>query len=458
MVNEGIGRMREERLSARVHRGEWPLVVLMFAYFFAVITTFWILKPLKKGLFVGYYETTGQSFDALGWQLSGPQAELLAKIGNMLVVFVAAVVFTWLARKLRRQQLTYVFGALCLGGFLMFFFLLPHAGELTAWSFYIFGDVYNSLMVATFFAFLNDSYAPQEARRLYGPIILGGVTGGTVGSVLVRAEIERYQSSTWMIICAAITVLVVVIAALAGRLVAEKCRSRGVEVRGETPQPVRGSAALEGARLVCRSRYLLAIVGLVGLYELVSTVVDYQFTATVVHYVAGDPTKHISTVYAITNTVALLVQLFLTANIMSRFGVRTALLVMPALIMGVSGVFLVLPLLWFGSSLNVVDNGFNYSLNQSARESLYTPLGRDEKYKAKAFIDMFLYRTAKVVGVCLALALGACFEEFTAVRWLSVAAIALTFLWIAVARFAGTEFARLSKGRQDCSDPPHATD
>lgn len=454
MVTGNFGAMKEERLAARVHSGEWPLVILMFAYFFSVITTFWILKPLKKGLFVAYYQTSGQSFDVFGWQLSGPQAELVAKIGNMLVVFVAAVVFAWLARRLRRQQLTYVFGAFCLCGFLFFRILLPEAGELTAWSFYIFGDLYNSLMVATFFAFLNDSYSPLEARRLYGPIILGGVTGGMVGSVFVRAEIERYQSSTWMMICAAVTVVIVVVAALAGRLVAQKCRSRHVEDPAVVPQPARGSAALEGLRLVLRSRYLLAIVSLVGLYELVSTVLDYQFTATVVHYVVGDPTKHISTVYAITNTVALVVQLFLTANIMSRFGVKVALLVMPALIMGVSGFFILLPLLWFGSALNVVDNGFNYSLNQSARESLYTPLGRDEKYKAKAFIDMFLYRAAKVVGVCLALALGACFEEFTAVRWLSVATIALAFLWFKVARYAGSEFATLSRGREGCEDSP----
>jgi len=133
-------------------------------------------------------------------------------------------------------------------------------------------------------------------------------------------------------------------------------------------------------------------------------------------------------------------QLFLTANIMSRFGVRAALLVMPCVILGASGLFVVLPILWVGSSLNTADNAFNYSINQSARESLYTPLTRDEKYKAKAFIDMFLYRTAKVVAIGVALLAGACFEEFTAVRWLSVVTIGLVCVWIAVARYAGDRF------------------
>ena len=434
--------MTAERLIARIHRDEWPLVILMFCYFFAVITTFWILKPIKKGLFIDFYRSGGGTLQILGWQLTASQAELIAKVGNLVVVFVAVVVFTMLARTLRRQQLTYVFGAFCLAALLFFRIVLPGAGELTVWSFYIFGDLYNSLMVATFFAFLNDSVSPAQARRLYGPIILGGVCGGAFGSMFVLAEIDHFVPSTWTLICVAITVLVVALAALAGRVVSRR-RGLANDVTPALPvAPRRANPALEGARLVFRSRYLLAIVSLVALYEVVSQLLDYQFTATVAHYTTGDTATHFSTVYAITNGVALFVQLFLTANIMTRFGLRVALLVMPCLILGASGLFVALPILWVGSSLNTVDNAFNYSINQSARESLYTPLTRDEKYKAKAFIDMFLYRAAKVVAIGVALVVGACCQsgEFTAVRWLSVATIGLACVWIAVGWYAGGRF------------------
>jgi AAA family ATP:ADP antiporter len=116
------------------------------------------------------------------------------------------------------------------------------------------------------------------------------------------------------------------------------------------------------------------------------------------------------------------------------------------LILGASGLFLLMPILFIGSSLNTVDNGLNYSINQSARESLYTPLSRDEKYKAKAFIDMFLYRLAKVVAIGVALLLGACVgEEFTAVRLLSFLTIALAVAWVFIARYAGNQFRSLSE-------------
>jgi len=437
--------MAAQRLSARVHRGEWPFVVLMFFYFFAVITTFWILKPIKKALFIDYYKIGGHSFDLFGWQLSGPQAEMIAKIGNMVVVCFAVLIFTWLARTLRRQQLTYVFAAFCFVVLLMYRALLPDAGGATVWSFYIFGDLYNSLMVATFFAFLNDSVSPLDARRLYGPIILGGVTGGAFSSFFVRAQIDNFAPSDWALICAGIMVLIAVVAAAAGRWVDRPGASTPSATPLHVEEQKEAGVAFEGARLVFRSRYLLAIVGLVGIYEIVSQLLDYQFTATVVHYVTGATGQHFATVYAITNIVALVVQLFVTANVMSRFGVKAALLVMPIMILGASGLFLLLPILWVGSSLNSVDNGLNYSINQSARESLYTPLSRDEKYKAKAFIDMFLYRTAKVVAVGVALFLGAVVDEFIAVRLLSFVTIALAVVWIGIARYAGNRFREMTE-------------
>ena len=47
-----------------VKRDEWPQVLLMFSYFLLVIATFWVLKPIKKSLFLGYYQASG--FDLAG--------------------------------------------------------------------------------------------------------------------------------------------------------------------------------------------------------------------------------------------------------------------------------------------------------------------------------------------------------------------------------------------------------
>jgi len=155
-----------------IKKEEIPLSITMFSYFFLVITTFWILKPLKKTLFITFYDQTG--VDILSWHLRGSQAELLAKVLNMVVAFIAVIVFTWLAHRYRRQMLTYIFSAFFIIVYILYSFIIESGEDVTIWSFYLFGDLFSTLMVATFFAFLNDSVTADGAKRLYGIVGLGG--------------------------------------------------------------------------------------------------------------------------------------------------------------------------------------------------------------------------------------------------------------------------------------------
>jgi AAA family ATP:ADP antiporter len=204
-------------------------------------------------------------------------------------------------------------------------------------------------------------------------------------------------------------------------------------------------AAWAGARLVARSRYLLSIVCIVALYEIVSTVMDFQFTSTVAHYLDGAAIgRQFSRVFAITNAVSVVVQLGFTGLVMRRLGVGAALVVLPAAIFAGSTAFLALPTLWIGSFLNTADNAFAYSINQSAKEALYVPTSSDEKYHAKAFIDMFVQRFAKAVAVGVSLAITTWFTDFAAVRWLSLLTLALLFVWLPAVRYAGRRFRELA--------------
>jgi AAA family ATP:ADP antiporter len=131
---------------------------------------------------------------------------------------------------------------------------------------------------------------------------------------------------------------------------------------------------------------------------------------------------------------------------MTRFSLSVALMILPFAALGSSGVYMLYPGLWVGSALNTADNGCAYSINQSAKEALYTPTSRDEKYKAKAFIDMFIQRVAKAVAVLLSLFITTreLFKDFGSVRWLSLVTIALGVAWVLIARYAGRRFHELS--------------
>ncbi|MBN1569390.1 MAG: hypothetical protein JXA73_16210 [Acidobacteria bacterium] len=438
--------MSERKGIFSINKQELLFSLTMAGYFFLVITSFWILKPIKKSEFIAYYKEIG-TFNLFGWHLLGSQAELLAKVLNMIVAAAAVAIFTLLCRKLVRQQLSYIFTSFSILCLFVYYLLLEKPGGGTVWTFYLFGDLFNTLMVPTFFAFLNDSVTGDQAKRLYGFVGFGGVAGGAVGSITLAALISHISADVWMLILIGVMLIILALAFAASRNIpvsgARAMRSGKSEEGGN-----KENAALEGLRLVFRSHYLLAIVAIVGLYEMVSTIMDFQFSASVEHFVAGASIgEHFSRVFAITNVSAMIIQLVFTSLVMTRFGVGIALLVLPIAALGGSAGFLLFPALWTGSFLNTADNAFSYSINQSAKEALYVPTTREEKYKAKAFIDMFAQRFAKAIAVGISLLLTTFFRGFSTIRWLSLVVAAILIAWILAARFAGRKFDEYEQGQ-----------
>ncbi len=159
-----------------IRKNEWPRALALSLFFFLVIAIFWVLKPIKKGALIGYYKQ--DALQLLGLSFGGAEVEQLAKVVNMIVVFGVVVLFTLLIRRFKRQQVVYIFCGLISVGLIYFGFALTSPEAIDAWTFYVFGDIFNSVMVATFWAFANDVNNPQESKRLYGIIGLGGVVGG----------------------------------------------------------------------------------------------------------------------------------------------------------------------------------------------------------------------------------------------------------------------------------------
>lgn len=443
--------------------GESRAAALMASYFFLVITSFWILKPLKKTLFIGYYTASAAAgggvdgFDLGGEHLDAAQAEQLAKVLNMVVAAVAAVVFSLLAVRLRRQQLTYVFTFFFLVLYGLFAAVLSEPSAWAVWAFYLFGDLFSTLMVATFFAFLNDSVSSDAAKRLYGLIGFGGVAGGVFGSSAVAVWISTLSLPAWLGVAALIALLIVAVAWAAARhfdrLEAPALAAAEATEAGASPAKAAGTAIdepltpgpLEGMKRVFGSGYLLAIVAIVGLYELVSTVVDFQFTQSMIQFSENETARNqnFATVFAITNWLSMAVQLFATSFVMRRLGLGAALMVLPCAIAFASMGFAWLPSLWLGGLLNTADNAFSYSINQSAKETLYVPTTPAEKYQAKALIDMFVQRFAKALGVALSIVVTQNFVGLEGLRSLSFLILPVIALWMWAALYAGKRFKEL---------------
>ena len=376
---------------------------VMFLYINLVLTIFWILKPLKKSLFINQYDGD-QTFKLGSMEMLGSQAELLAKGMNLLIAFLLVVFLTLVTRLAKRQRLTYCCMGLVIAMTFYFLVQINEPSESTVWLFYWFGDLYISLMLAAFFSFLHDTVDLRNAKRLYGFIVLGAVSGGAVGSTYFRGWIDEMKNQQWLEVIIGIGVVICALAFVAG------CLARSIPHHEPKPSPndvprKKFNAAIEGASLVFKSRYLIAIAGIVGFYEVTSEVLDYQFTAMIERFVPKeDIGSHFGTVYAIGNVAALIVQLgfsIFAANF-PKYRIHWILLVLPLSIALSSLFFILAPILIVGSLLKISDSTFAYSVNQTGRETLYNPLSRQEKYVARAFVEVFVQRTGKVAALFIA--------------------------------------------------------
>jgi len=442
-----------ERLKSEffdIRPGEWPKALGLSVYFFLVIATFWVLKPIKRGLVISYFGE--HPLHVAGWVLSGAQAEQLGKVLNMLVAFAVVGLFTWLVRRYARHYLILIFCAI-FGGLFLFFGAaidqIEALGQTAVWAFYVTGDIWTTVMVATFWAFANDLNTGDEAERLYGVVGLGGVVGGFVGASVVSGLVEPVGRAPLLFACLVPTALIGALAVWIHRRECEAppevpCCPEEQKVTEEND-----NVFVEGARLVFRSKYLLGIAAVLGLYEMVSNIVDFQLAVVVEEQVtaASERDAIFGLIGQATSLVSIGVQLFLTSFVMKRYSVKAALLFLPVAILGGTVGFVVLPSLLLVGFMSVSDNALNYSINQSAKEALYTPTTQDEKYKAKSFIDMFVQRAAKVGAVVLNLGLTALVIED--VRWLSLAVGALLVVWIATIRYLGRQY----EARKDADEP-----
>lgn len=424
--------MRALKAIVDIRKQEAPAVVLLFLFFFLVIAVFQILKPLKNGLFI---------------ELFGADMELYAKLLNIVVAAAGVVFFTFLFKKLPRQRLMYVLCAFFVIALVALTQVLPEKSPLPVWAFYLLGDLESTLMVSAFWAYATDVSSASQAKRLFGAIGAGGVIGGWVGIAYARALLTTAGMNGLLYLCAGLMAVVMVATFLLEGIVrrssafAERVREAPAAESGGA-KPFSMAEAIDGARLVLRSRYLTAILLIMASYEIASQVMDYQFKRGTEGLAGVEATQAFMTnVYFYANTLSVVVQFFLVSLIMRKLGIVPALLVLPLAIVGSSIAFLIMPTLWVGSLLVISDNGLNYSIQQTARETLYVVTTPEEKYNARAFTTMFMQRFAKGIAIFLVMALS---TLSIAPRYLSIVTLAIVAIMAFSGIYAGRRFTEKS--------------
>lgn len=367
----------------RVEPGEVKAMLWSFGYFFCLLCSYYILRPVR---------------DEMGIQ-GGPENLQWMFTATFITMLAAVPVFGWLSSRFPRRILLPAVYVFFIANLFVFFLLLTAgiAPDRTAQVFFVWVSVFNLFVVSVFWSLMADLFRNEQARRLYGFIAAGGSTGALVGPILVTTLAPRLGPHVLLAIsaCFLLGALLCI-----GRLGAW-ARSGGINERRESAagNPL-GGGIFAGLTLLVRSEYLLGIGLYVILYSVLSTFLYFQ-QAYIISGAMSDPgerTALFATLDLIVNVLTLLCQLFVVGRVIGRFGVTVALVLLPAFaVIGflVLGFFSTLTvLIVFG----VIRRAGEYAITKPAREVLFTVISREEKYKAKNVIDTVVLRSGDAVS------------------------------------------------------------
>lgn len=409
-MHRTIGFLSKHLLSVRP--GEERKVWLTFLYFFLVITAYYIIKPVSRSLIL----------DDLGSRLV-PYVDLISAImmGPMVSIFARLV-----DRLPKRRIVTLMFGASVVS-LLIFWKLLAYPVLWVPAAFYVWVAIFSVLVVTLFWLVANDLYHPREAKRLFGFIGSGGILGGIVGSAIAALGARAVGTPQLLIASAALLVLCWFVVRDLWHYAVVRPESVAAE---SVPAADRRASVFT---LLFQSRYLMLLVGLVGIAKIISTLIYYQFNPFIEQMFPGQDAKTAFTglFFGWMNVASFAVQFFFTSLALRRFGLGVTLLALPiGLLVGSTGM-LVAPLFWVAASTELFDGSLNYSLQQTSKEVLYLPIDRSIRYKVKPFIDMVVFRFGKGIAAII----GIVFLDVwhLEARLLSLLTLPLIVVWIAIA-------------------------
>ena len=379
----------------RAALSESPPLLWAFVYFFCLLSGYYVLRPVREAMAASsdvqavFPPAMIAFFAVRGLALKDFTLQVLFTC-TFIIMLLLQPAYGWLvSRYPRRVFLPAVYGFF-IGTLLLFYVLFDSGMPGRGMAFFLWIAVFNLFAVAVFWSFMADVFSNAEARKFYGYIGAAGTVGAILGPVLTRTFVERIGIANLMLVSAGFLV-VCVVCQLRLRLWAVAREQERRATSGETPM---GGEVLAGLKLIAREPLLRWLASLVVMGVGVGTLL-YNEQAAIVRKFYTDPaasTAYYAGIDMAVNALTLFIQLLVTRWLLRSFGVGPALLIPGgAIILGYS-LLAASPLPMMVAIVQVVTRASEFSLTKPARETIYTRVDREWRYKAGAAIDTVIYR------------------------------------------------------------------
>ncbi|HEX9726931.1 MAG TPA: Npt1/Npt2 family nucleotide transporter [Gemmatimonadales bacterium] len=471
------------RLFSDIRAGESGTALLLTGNVFLILSAYYVLKVVREALILGQ---------------AGAEIKSYSGAAQAVLLLAAVPLYGAVAARVPRRRLINGVTAFFVGC-LALFWLLSRFDVPLAIAFFLWVGIFNVMIVAQFWAFANDIYTNEEGKRLF-PIIGFGASAGAVAGSYLPNLLRALPLPTLFLLgailligAAALTNVVDIrerrrtefgapdvltsglLPAATGQFRAATGQFKAVtdseayltESGVGLPKLQRGQSIEEAEQaqlestggafaLVFRNRYLLLIAFLILLLNWVNTTGEYILGRTVQDaanalydgvgtreaFVSAYSREFYSSFFTIVNAAGLVIQLFIVSRVLKYFGVRAAILVLPAIALIGYAMLAFIPILALVRWVKTAENATDYSLHNTVRNVLFLPTTREEKYKAKQAIDSFFWRAGDMLQAVLVY-FGTTYLMFET-RHFALVNMGLVVVWLGLAVSIGRRYARLA--------------
>lgn len=401
------------------------------AYFFLILCAYYIIRPIRDEMAIA------NGVANIHWIL----------LATVITLILLTPIFGWVTTRFKTRQFLQYCTLFFASHLIVFYFLfdVESRSPLVTQAFYVWVNVFNMFIVSLFWSFMNDVFGREQVKRLFAFIAAGGTAGAICGPIITRSLVQVVGLAPLLLISAFTLGLSILLILWLIRWQNDDYDDSSAS-RSVRDKALKGSI-IGGFTLIFRSPYLLGICLFILLYAVSITFVQIR-QAELIEAAYSNPqqrTQLFATVDLAVNVLVLIFQLFLTSKIIQWLGFRITLLIVPLGITIGFGLMATAPILAVMIGVEIFRRAGDYSIMKPAREMLFSVVSREEKYKAKNFIDTTVLRTGSASSAWV----------YAGVKFLGGAgatvagvSIGLGLAWCATAMWLGNRFEAMQKNHR----------
>lgn len=430
-MNTFLARLRDKAVDVKPE--EVRALGLGFIFNFLVFGSYYVIRPIRDDI------GAAGGVENLAWMFTG----------TLVLMLIANALFSAIVGRMSRRRFIPIAYRFFIANLILFYFLMRSPTETqNVWvgrAFFVWVSVFNLFVITLFWTFMVDIFRTDQGKRLFALISVGGTLGAIAGAKITELFVGSIGNNLFFVTAIMLEAATWCVYFFPAKFKDDQATAAVHEA--ETAERPVGGNLWSGLTHVARSPYLLGICGFMFLYTITSTLVYFQQADITANQFSDRAarTAFFARIEVWVNVLTFLVQIFLTGRLLKWLGVGITLALLPVIsVLGFIAMGL-MPVLALLALFQIVRRAGSYAVQRPAREVLFTVLRREDKYKAKSFIDTFVYRVGDQIGAWSYSLLDRVGLSLTGI---SFVAAPLAAIWCALSLWLGRRQVALAHARQ----------